>query len=575
MANENGELGAAMRAHAAPLAVVAVLSAALNVLLLGGSIYMMLVYDSVLPSRSIPTLVGLLLMVVAVYVFQGVFDAFRSRLLSDVALSFDRRVSDRVQQAAFTARLRSVGPPSVPAGAIRDLDTIRGFLAGPGPGAFIDAPWVLFFLIVLAVLHVWLAVTALAGACIMGGLTFLTYRASAEPVIRSAQAAVVRQATTEERFRHAEVIHVMGMATRRHRRWEMANGAFLGAQDEVARATGLYGGISRVFRLALQSLILAVGALLVIDDMASGGVIFASSILSARALSPIDQIIAQWRNFAGARDGWKRLGELLRAIPPTPIVATALPRPARGLTVEDCAVAPPGTQRITAKGATFALVPGDVLGVIGQSGSGKSSIVRALVGAWRPVRGSVRLDGATYDQYDPQQLGDCIGYLPQTVELLGGTVGENIARFDPAHSSEAIVAAARQAGVHDLIVSLPCGYETQVGLDGEALSGGQRQRIALARALYRDPFLVVLDEPGSNLDAGGEAALNAAIRGISERGGISVVVTHRSTAIQQANKVLYMADGVARLFGPRKEVMARIAERSRRETAGPEGAEAA
>jgi len=555
----SGELSDAMRSLRGSLVVVALLSGALNVLLLGGSIYMMLIYDSVLPSRSIPTLVGLLFMVLAVYAFQGLFDAFRSRLLNDIAISFDQRMTARVQDAAFTARLRGLGASGLPSGAVRDLDTIRSFLSGSGPSAFIDAPWIVFFLLVLAILHIWLAVTALIGACIMGGLTYLTYRASAEPTQRSAQTIVARQAASEERFRHAETIHALGMEQRLRQRWEAANRVFLAAQDRVTRATNLYGGISRIFRITLQSLILTVGALLVIDDKASGGVIFASSILSARALAPVDQVIAQWRGFAAARDSWNRLSSLLASLPPTPVAETVLPRPAATLSVENCVVAPPGTQQITAQGASFTLEAGDVLGIVGPSGSGKSSMAKALVDAWRPVRGAIRLDGATFDQYDPQRLGEYIGYLPQTVELLNGTVGENIARFDPDHDSNAIVEAAMIAGVHDLIVSLPKGYATPVGADGEQLSGGQRQRIALARALYRNPFLVVLDEPNSNLDAEGEAALDAAIRAIQDRRGIVVVVAHRGMAINRVNKVLYMVGGHARMFGPRDAVLAKIA----------------
>lgn len=555
-----GELRAAMNSLRGSMVVVVVLSAALNVLVLGGSIYMMLIYDSVLPSRSIPTLVGLLVLVMIVYAFQGVFDAFRSRLLGDIAVSFYQKMISRIQDAAMTARLRSAGNPSASSTAIRDLDTIRVFLSGPGPSAFIDAPWILFFLLVLAILHVWLAVAALIGALIMAGLTYLTHSASAKPTRLSNEAGGQRQAMSEEHFRHAEMIHVLGMESRLRQRWEVTNRSFLAAQDHLARTTNVYGGLSRVFRIALQSLILTVGALLVISDKASGGVIFASSILSARALAPVDQIIAQWRSFAAARDGWARLNGLLATIPPRPDVSTLLPRPASSMTVENLAVAPPGVQMITAQGATFTLEAGDVLGIIGLSGSGKSSMARAVVGAWQPVRGSVRLDGAAFDQYDREQLGEFVGYLPQTVELLSGTVGENIARFDPSHASDAIVAAAKQAGVHDLIVSLPKGYETPVGLDGGQLSGGQRQRIALARAVYKDPFLVVLDEPNSNLDADGENALNAAIRSISDRKGIVVIVAHRGAAITQANKVLYMVDGVAKMFGPRDAVLAKITE---------------
>ncbi|GAO55315.1 type I secretion system ATPase [Novosphingobium sp. MD-1] len=569
--SSTGELREAIGSLRGAFFVVALLSGALNVLLLGGSIYMMLVYDSVLPSRSVPTLVGLLVMVLTVYGFQGIFDAFRSRLLNDIAISFDQRLSSRVQDAAFTARRGAFTGATQSSNATRDLDTVRAFLSGPGPAAFIDAPWMIFFLAILAVLHIWLAATALAGACIMAFLTFLTYRASARPIHESVQVGVVRQTLGEERFRHAETIYTLGMEQNLRNRWDKANQAFLATQDRVARATNFYGGLSRVFRITLQSLILTVGAVLVISDRASGGVIFASSILSARALAPIDQIIGQWRSFAGAREGWKRLDGLLSTVPPATVATTRLPRPQTSLTMESVAVGPPGSERITAHGASFVLEAGDVLGIIGASGSGKSSIARAIAGAWPLSRGAVRLDGAALEQYDPQERGRFLGYLPQTVELLSGTVGENISRFSSQHDSAAIVAAARQAGVHDLIVSLPMGYETPVGADGEQLSGGQRQRIALARALYGDPFVVVLDEPNSNLDEDGEVSLDAAIQTVRDRGGIVVIVTHRGQAIRRASKLLYMADGVASLFGPRESVLS-VLRNSKAIPAGENGA---
>lgn len=559
----SNELREAVAALRGPLLYVAGLSAVLNILTLGGSIYMMLVYDSVLPSRSIPTLIGLLVLVLAVYGFQMAFEGFRSRMLNDIATSFDQRMTARVQDAAFVARLRAIGQPSAATSAMRDLDTIRVFLSGPGPGAFIDAPWILLFLLVLGILHIWLAIAALAGAAIMAGLTFLTHRASAIPTKRSARTGIARQLVSDERFRHAEVVQVLGMSGRLHERWEATNREFLAAQDEVARASSTYGGLSRTFRMALQSIILSVGALLVIEDKASGGVIFASSILSARALAPIDQIIAQWRNFAAARDSWIRLTNLLNVVPPPSQPLTVLPRPDSTLQIESLIVAPPGRQTPTLQGVSFTLEAGDVLGVIGASGSGKSTLVRALVGAWRPLRGAVRLDGATFEQYSHEQLGHYLGYLPQSVELMSGTIGENIARFDPKHDSNLIVAAAAKAGVHDLIVSMPKGYETQIGADGEQLSGGQRQRIGLARALYGDPFLVVLDEPNASLDTAGEAALESSIKEVQERGGIVVVVAHRGAVISRVNKILLLAEGTPRLYGPRDAVLAQMANASK------------
>lgn len=544
------------------LITTAVLSAALNILLLGGSIYMMLVYDSVLPSQSIPTMVGLLVMVLIVFVFQSIFDVLRTRMLADIGAAFDRRTAGRVQQAAFEVTLRNPGQAGFAATAVRDLDNIRGFLGSPGPAAFMDLPWILFFLVVLAMLHVWLAVTTMIGALIMIALTFHAQRSSVGPTEDVTRQLTARTIVSEERHRHSELIHVLGMESRLRRRWETINAAHLQANEQLSRITGTLGGISRVFRMFLQSLVLTVGALLVIRGDATGGVIFASSIISARALAPIDQVIAHWKGFAAARAGWQRLGTLLSRVPPPPAVTTVLPRPVETLTVEGLVVVPPGASDATAHGVQLGLRAGDALGVIGPSGSGKSSLIRALVGAWRPARGSIRLDGAALDQYPNDQLGEYIGYLPQSVELLSGTVGENIARFSDVHDSVAIVAAAKAAGVHDLIVQLPQGYETPVGGDGGQLSGGQRQRVALARALYNDPFLVVLDEPNSNLDAVGEAALDQAIVSVRARGGIVIIVAHRASALNQATHVLLMRDARMDAFGRKNEVMARLTQQT-------------
>ena len=297
---------------------------------------------------------------------------------------------------------------------------------------------------------------------------------------------------------------------------------------------------------------------LVIDGKASGGVIFASSILSGRALAPVDAAIANWRGFAQAKLGWRRLNEMLHRIPDAGAISTVLPRPQSELSVQQLAVAPPGTQKITVQNADFTLKAGEALGVVGPSAAGKTSLGRALIGVWRPVRGTVRLDGATLDQWHPDSLGSFIGYLPQTVELLEGTVAENIARFDPEPDSDAVIAASQVAGVHEMVVNLAQGYDTPVGADGSQLSAGQRQRIGLARALYKDPFLVLLDEPNSNLDAAGEVALERAVASIRERGGIAILIAHRPSALAQVSHVCFMREGRIEAFGPRDEVLEKI-----------------
>lgn len=555
---KRSELHAAVARYRTAFITVAVLSAALNVLLLGGSIYMMLVYDSVLPSQSLPTLFGLLAMVIVVFAFQGLFDTMRQRILSDVAAALDRQLSSRVQLAISEASLRGGRMPGDGLTAMRDLDQVRNFLGGPGPSALIDLPWILFFLGILFLLHVWLGVTALVGALVLIVLTIVTDRRTREPMGQVAQIAAVRNGMADANLRHVELLTALGMRSRMQERWSEVNNLYLGANDRMARTVGVLGGTSKIFRLLLQSLILTVGALLVIDGKASGGVIFASSILAGRALAPVDSAIANWRGFAAARIGWRRISDLLKRVPGEPAVMTILPRPKSELAVQGLVVAPPGTQRVTVQNADFKLAAGDALGIVGPSAAGKTSLGRALIGVWRPVRGAVRLDGATLDQWHPDALGEFVGYLPQTVELIDGTVAENIARFDPEPDSAAVIAAAEVAGVHEMIVQLAQGYDTPVGAEGSELSAGQRQRIGLARALYKDPFLVLLDEPNSNLDAAGEAALERAVGAIRARGGIAVLIAHRPSALAQVNYVCFMRDGRIEAFGPRDEVLDKI-----------------
>lgn len=551
-------LGQAIRRYKSAFITVGILSAVLNVLLLGGSIYMMLVYDSVLPSHSLPTLFSLLAMIVVVYAFQAMFDAMRTRILSDVGGALDRELAPEVQRVISDSALlgsKQTGDGLIP---MRDLDQIRAFLASGGPAALIDLPWIIFFLAVLFFLHYWLGTVALIGSIILIALTIMTDRRTKAPISQLSQISAVRNGMAESNVRHSEVLAALGMRSRMRARWLDVNGVYLAANDRMSRTVGFLGGLSKTFRLLLQSVILTVGALLVIDGRASGGVIFASSILSGRALAPVDAAIANWRGFAQARLGWKRVNELLARIPDSGAISTVLPRPSAELAVQSLVVAPPGTQRITVQNADFKLKAGEALGIVGASAAGKTSLGRAIIGIWKPVRGSIRLDGATLDQWHPDTLGEFLGYLPQTVELLEGTVAENIGRFDPMPDSAAVIAAAEVAGVHDMIVGLPQGYDTPVGADGSQLSAGQRQRIGLARALYKDPFLVLLDEPNSNLDAAGEVALERAVGAIRKRGGIAILIAHRPSALAQVSHVCFMRDGRIEAFGPRDEVLDKI-----------------
>lgn len=537
---------------------IGLISALLNVLVLGGSFYTLLVYDSVLPSRSIATLFGLLAMLALVYAFQFAFETMRSRNLSDLAESFDRALSLRVQRLIGDNVLRGTPATGDGLSAMRDLESIRSFLTGPGPSTLIDLPWIVFFIIVLSLFHIWLGVTALIGGALLIALAFLTNRAVSKPTRQVAAIAGYRNAQAASNLRHVETLTALGMRDRMLDRWAAINERYAAEQRTVAGAVATLGGIGRMGRMLLQAVILSVGAWLVIEDRVTGGAIFASSMLAARALAPIDQAIAQWRSLSAARLGWQRLCCLLAAAPPRTVCEVMLPTPRQRLEVRELFILAPGTQRATLQGIDFELEAGDALAIIGPSAAGKSTLARAIVGAWQPTRGSVRLDGASVDQWPTTELGAHIGYLPQEVELFDGTIADNIARFDPDWSSEAVIAAARAAGVHDMIVAMPRGYETLVGHDGANLSMGQRQRIALARALYGDPFLLMLDEANSSLDAEGDAALEAAIAGARARGAIVVTIAHRPSALSAVNKVLFLRNGRMQAFGPRDEVLRHI-----------------
>lgn len=535
---------------------VVILSVVLNLLLLTGSIYMMMVYDEVLPSHSIPTLVGLLLMVSGIYICQGYFSVLRSNILNQIAASIDLEMAPRIQKAVSYLSVR--GHNAVEAMLpVRDIDQVRSFLASPGPAALIDLPWIIVFLGFVTLLHVWLGVAVLIGALIMVGLTVLNARLSADGMRELTGSSASRAAMAEANRRHAETVRALGMEGRINDQWLDENARYIALQQHFARLSGVLGGVSKGFRQFLQSAVLTVGALLVIKGEASGGIIFASSLLSARALGPLDQAIAHWRGFATARDSWRRLNTLMERLP-RPSVGTRLPSPHARISVEALTMGPPATNDVTIRNVNFGLNAGDGLGIIGPSGSGKSTIARGLCGIWQPKAGAIRLDGAAIEQWHPDVLGKHIGYLPQDVQLFEGTVAQNIARFAPEATSEEIIAAAQAANAHELIVRLPKGYETPVGTDGLALSGGQRQRIALARAFFGEPFLLVLDEPNANLDSEGEIALLRAIRNARQRGAIVIVIAHRPAVVDALSHILFLRDGTARDFGPSKEVLARV-----------------
>lgn len=564
-----------MRRYRGNLVIVGIASILLNVLVFAGTGYMMLVYDSVLPSRSIPTLLGLFAMLALIYVFQAVFEAIRAEALLGVANGVHDDLFASVHYATVSRPLRAGADKGDGLQFARDLDSIHAFLAGAGPVALIDLPWVLAFLLVLTALHWWLGLTALAGVAVMTVLALVSNRSAQAASRELASITGQRSAATLSEIRFAESAFAMGMQDRlvaRTSGWEQQ---FIAAQSALARTLSRLGGASRTFRMLLQSIILTVGALLVIDDKASGGVIIASSVLSGRALAPVDMAIANWKGLVAARSGWGRIVQAIATFRRPPERRVTLDRPRGELALRDLWIAPPGTQRFTVQGVSLALQPGQALAVIGPSAAGKTSLVRGLLGIWRPARGEVRIDGATPDQWDAEAFGAAMGYVPQTVDLIDGTIGQNIARFDPAATSEAVIAAARAAGMHEVILALSDGYDTLVSAGGSELSAGQRQRVGLARALYGDPHIVVLDEANSNLDAAGDAALYRAIIGVRERGGIVVMITHRPATLGPISHVAVMQAGRMVDFGERDAVMQRtMAAATSAEPAGDSSAPA-
>ena len=557
--SQRSDLAAALIACRGAFIGTAVISGMSNILMLTGAMFMLEVYDRVLPSRSTATLVGLVVLVAGLYAALGILDAIRGRILARIGGALDETLSGRVYDTLVRLPLR-IGSRSEGNQPLRDLDAIRSYFSSLGPVALFDLPWIPLYLAICFVFHPLLGFTALAGAVVLIVLTVLTEALMRVPSKAATEAAILRNSLAEASRRNAEALTAMGMVSRMARRWGEANRQFLQSQRRTSDVGGGLGAVSKVLRLMLQSTVLAVGAYLVIHQEATAGIIIAGSILSARALAPVDLAIAHWRGFVAARQSWHRLNALL-SVMPAPNELMALQPPAHRLTVEAVSASPPGVQKIVVQDVGFKLEAGQGLGIIGPSGSGKSSLARLLVGVWQPVRGKVRLDGAALDQWAPDALGSHIGYLPQDVELLAGTVAQNIARFESDADPAAVLAAAKAVGVHELIVSLPGGYGTLVGDHGSALSAGQAQRIALARAVYRNPFLVVLDEPNSHLDSDGDEALTRAILGVRERKGIIIVVAHRPSAIAGVDQILVMNQGRMQALGPKDEVLSKVLQR--------------
>ena len=543
------------------LVSVAAISGAINLLMLTGSIYMLQVYDRVLPSRNLSTLFGLSVIVLAAYLLQGYLDAVRTRMLARIAGLFDATLQAPIYGSLVDLPLKGVAPAAVQQ-PLRDLELVRAFLSGMGPTAFLDMPWLPIFVIALFLFHPLIGLAAVFGAALIVCTTLLAEHQSKTLAKAAADRGARRAALADTIRRNAEAIHALGMRRRFLSAWCRLNESHIAESTRMRDIDADIGALAKVLRYVLQSAILGIGAALVVGDQASGGIMIASSIMMGRALAPIEIVLGTWKQLVSAREAVKRLGETFCTLTSPSSPPVTLPSPAKHLLVQHLAVAPPGSNRLIVRNVSFGLAAGTGLAVVGASGSGKSSLAKAIVGIWPPVQGHVRLDGARLDQWDSDALGRHIGYLPQEVALFDGTVADNICRFEEGATEERILEAAMIAGAHGLIVSLPKGYATPIGEGGALLSAGQRQRLGLARALYGGPFVVVLDEPNANLDAAGEAALTRAIKILREREAIVIVISHRPSALAALDSVLVLHNGGLLAFGQRDEVWAHFANRN-------------
>lgn len=534
------------------LIATAIASGLVNLLMLVAPLFMLQTYDRVLPSRSMATLIGLLVIALVLLMVQAGVDMLRSRLLARIAEILDETMRDAVFDSVQHAALNQPGSDGLQ--IMRDLDTIRGFVAGSGLIAICDLPWTPLYIVVCTLFHPLMGLAVAGGAVALALITVGAEMFTRAPTRSLVTLASSRRQMAETAFHHAGVVHALGMQRRMAELWSERTQAYLEVQRVTSDLTGTFGSASRFLRMILQSGVLALGAYLVINQQATAGVMLAATILSIRALAPIELAIANWRSFITVRASFGRLIEALIDMPARP-PATPLPVPNNEIRATSLSLTAPGTNAVVLHDVSFALRAGSAVAVVGPSGSGKSTLARALVGVGTPARGVIRIDGATLAQWDQITLGRSIGYLPQDVALFRGTVAQNISRFAAAPDSTRLIAAAREADVHELILRLPGGYETEVGDGGLMLSGGQRQRIALARALYGDPFLVVLDEPNSNLDAEGERALVRAIGRVRSRGGIVVVVAHRPAVLQTVDHMLVLNEGRMHAFGATASVL--------------------
>jgi ATP-binding cassette subfamily C exporter for protease/lipase len=553
---KKNEIERALLAFKSTFWTVGTFSAIINLLMLVPSLYMLQVYDRVLQSRNDITLLMLTLLMMGAYALMAGLELIRSFVLVRVGARFDMTLNKRVYTAAFEQNLKQAGGSA--GQALQDLTSLRQFLTGNALFAFFDAPWFPVYLIVIWMFEPMLGLFALFGTAVLVVLAFVNERVTRQPLAEANAMAIAASTMATNNLRNAEVIESMGMLPNLMGRWFKSHGQFLKLQADASEVAGKINSATKFFQTAFQSGVLGFGALLVLENKITAGMMIAASILVGRALAPVQQLIAVWKSLSSTRSAYERLTKLLENNPARP-AGMPLPAPQGALAVEGVTAAPPGAKAAVIKGLSFGIAPGDVLGIVGPSGSGKSTLARLLVGVWPAAAGKVRLDGADIFAWNKAELGPHIGYLPQDIELFAGTVSENIARFGEV-DPEKVVMAAKRAGVHDMILHMPDGYDTRLGDGGAGLSGGQKQRLGLARAMYGDPALIVLDEPNSNLDEIGEQSLVQAVLDLRRRGKTIVLITHRTSAISATNKLLVMRDGIGQLFGPTDQVLAALAD---------------
>ena len=555
----SNEILAALAACRRGFVSVGAFSAVINLLMLAPALYMLQVYDRVLASGNHMTLAMLTLMVLGLYAFMGLLEWVRSLVVIRLGAQIDQQLGARIYDATFDASLR-VGRGSS-AQPLNDLTSLRQFATGNALFALFDAPWFPLYLAVLFLFHPWLGWLALGGAALLLALTWANQWLTRAALAEAGQLAIQATQAASAHLRNAEATESMGMLARLRQRWQTEHGRFLHLQNRASEQGAAFSAASKGVRLALQSLMLGLGALLAVDGQITAGMMIAGSILAGRVLAPLDQLINAWKQWSGAQQAYQRLCDLLRAQPPR-ASGMSLPAPRGVLRVEQLSACAPGSRTPVLAGVSFALEAGQRLVVLGPSGCGKSSLARLLVAAQMPLAGKVRLDGADLQQWDKEALGPHLGYLPQDVQLFAGSIAENIARFAEVEADK-VVAAAQMAGVHELILRLPQGYDTRLGEGGAGLSGGQKQRIGLARAVYGLPSLIVLDEPDANLDESGEQALLAALDRLREQGRTLVLVSHRPALLKGADQLLLLRGGQMQAFGPSSRVLQELQQAAR------------